>query len=91
MQIPQIFKTLGLRGMVAALALLVVAAWGMAAIPSTPVNADLLTGLWVGLWTGFTHCLHFFGPGVVFTLALFEIMVCGRCARKKSNTQEPQQ
>lgn len=88
----QIFKTLGLRGMVAALALLAVMATMFALAPSATTEPATWATDWAGVGVGFGWFVRFFGPGVVFTLALFEIRDCGRRARaEKSNTQEPQQ
>lgn len=88
----QTFKTFGLRGVVAVIALLAVVATGLALAPTaTPEPATWATA-WASVGVGFGWCVRFMGPGVIFTLALFEIRDCGRRARaKKSNTQEPQQ
>lgn len=79
----RIFKKFDLRRAIAAIALIAVMGWGVAALP--PAGASM----WASMWDGFTQGFHFLAPGVVFTLA---IMVLKRILPRdaKSQTQEMQ-
>lgn len=87
----QIFKTLGLRGMVAALALLVVAATGLALAPTATAEPASWATAWASVGVGFGWCVRILGPGVIFAVAAIEVIKRIRPRHGAEQTQEIQQ
>ncbi len=87
----QTFKTFGLRGVVAVLALLAVVATGLALAPTATPEPTTWATAWAGVGVGFGWCVRFLWPGVIFTVAVMVLKRIQTGGAKKSNTQETKQ
>ena len=74
MQIPQIFKKLGWRGVGAVIAMFAVVVTGIALAPTAPAGLVRWDTAWAAVGVGFGWCVRFMGPGVIFTVAAIEVI-----------------